>query len=203
MGFEWKSFIGTIAPTIATALGGPLAGAATAAIATSLGLSEDASEAAISKAMNNLTPEQIVQLKQADINFQTRMKELNIDLASLAVEDRKSARERETSTGDSHTPRLLAMGAVILFAISLLGTFALVFVPNLKVPETIMYLLGSVQSASALFLKSVYDYYMGDSSSSGIRDRMIYHSRPIEDITDRIVTTNTKSTSKPAAKRGA
>lgn len=203
MSFEWKSFIGTIAPTIATALGGPLAGAATAAIAASLGLSEDASEAAISKAMNNLTPEQIVQLKQADINFQTRMKELNIDLASLAVEDRKSARERETSTGDSHTPRLLAMGAVILFAISLIGTFALVFVPNLKVPETIMYLLGSVQSASALFLKSVYDYYMGDSSSSGIRDRMIYHSRPIEDITDRVVTTNTKSTSKPVAKCGA
>ena len=33
---------------------------------------------------------------------------------------------------------------IISLAISLIGTFALVFIPNLKVPETIMYLLGSV-----------------------------------------------------------
>lgn len=180
MSFDWKSVVGTVAPTLATALGGPLAGAAVSAIATALGLPTNATDKDVENAIQKLTPEQIVKLKQANLEFQAKMKELDIDLVRLSVEDRKSAREREVNSGDSATPRLLAIGAIAMFALTLVGTFILAFIPELKISESVTYLLGAVQSAATLYVKSIYDYYLGNNSESGLRDQMIYHSTPIK-----------------------
>ena len=57
MTFDWKKTIGAIAPTIGTALGGPLGGLAGAALASVLGVENDPEQ--IGAAVANATPEQL------------------------------------------------------------------------------------------------------------------------------------------------
>ena len=83
------SWLEQVAPTIATALGGPLAGLAVTAISKAIGVSEDDVE----KTMNagKMSADQIVQLKLAEIEFQKQAQELGLNFEKLAVDDRKSS----------------------------------------------------------------------------------------------------------------
>lgn len=112
---DWKNIIGTVAPAIATALGGPLAGLGVTAVGKALGLGDGASEEEVAAAVGKASPEQLVNLKKANLEFQARLKELDVDLERIAMTDRASARKREASTGDSWTPRLLAVLVIGLF----------------------------------------------------------------------------------------
>ncbi|MFO0253092.1 MAG: 3TM-type holin [Betaproteobacteria bacterium] len=82
--FDWKSLVATVAPTLATALGGPLAGMATKAIATAVLGRDEATEAELAQALAGATPDQLLALKKADADFAVRMKELDLDLEKLA-----------------------------------------------------------------------------------------------------------------------
>lgn len=120
---------------LATALGGPLAGAAVATIGNALGLGEGATEEQITKALATASPETLLALKKAEMDFQARMLELGFEneaaLAKINADDRDSARKREAATGD-WTPRILAymlvggsigIGVALLFGnITLLDT---------------------------------------------------------------------------------
>lgn len=178
MAFDWKAIVGTVAPALATALGGPLAGTAVAAIGKAIGLGDGASEEQVALAMQQMTPEQIADLKKANLAFEQRMAELQVDVKRLDMEDRKSARERESTTGDTFTPRLLTFGAIGIFCLTLIGTFVLALWPGLNITTEVAYMLGGVQSASAVLAQNCYNYYFGNNSESGIRDQMIYNSRP-------------------------
>jgi len=83
----------TLAPMIGTALGGPLGGAAAAFIADKLGLEAKTVEA-VSEVLNSgkMTPEQVAQIKLAEIEFQKFLKQNAIDLEKVHAEDRGSAR---------------------------------------------------------------------------------------------------------------
>lgn len=93
--FDWKSLVKTVAPALATALGGPLAGVATQAIAKAvLGEgNENADEAVVAEAIRTASPETLLKLKEAEFEFKKRMAELGVDLEKLAVQDRSSARQ--------------------------------------------------------------------------------------------------------------
>ena len=90
--------VGAVAPTIATAIGGPLGGMAMKVVAEVLGLPADSSEKDVSRAMAAATPDQLLALKQADQDFAVRMRELDIDLEKIAASDRDSARRRAALT---------------------------------------------------------------------------------------------------------
>ncbi len=141
--FDWKALVRTVAPTLGTALGGPLAGSAVAAIATAL-LGKPGTEEEIATALAAATPEQILAIKKADQDYAIRMKEADIHFEELSVDDRKSA--RQLATNDLWTPRIgflfitlgffaelgwitthgIALdttgGAVVLSLVSILGT---------------------------------------------------------------------------------
>jgi hypothetical protein len=85
-----KSLIGAVAPTIGTALGGPMGGMAANMIAEVLGVPN--TPKAINTALTNATPEQMLQLKQAEQAFEVQMKELEVDVFSLEVQDKQDAR---------------------------------------------------------------------------------------------------------------
>ncbi len=184
MSFDWKSILGTIAPTIASAIGGPLAGSAVAAIGKALGF-ENASEKDIEKQMKNLTPEMIVAIRQADQDFAVRMKELNIDLAAINMQDRASARDREVATGDSNTPRWLSVGALVVFALLIIATFTLVWFFTVRsstatLPSELWMLLSSLIGLSGSLVAQGFSYYLGSNSDSSVRDAMIYNNTPSE-----------------------
>ena len=153
------NLVRTVAPSIATAVGGPLAGMATRAISEALLGKPDGTEDELLEAAKNATPEQLLALKQAEQNFVIKMRELDVDLERIANQDRNSAREREVKTGD-HTPKLLA--AAVTF-----GFFGVLFwmIAN-GLPanggEAMLVMLGTLGTAWG----AIVSYYFGSSAGS-------------------------------------
>ena len=116
---DWKNLLGSIAPTIATALGGPLAGTATKFLANHFLGDEDAPMEDIQAAVMGASPEQLAALKKIDADFKVEMERIGVDIFALEVEDRKSARDMAAKT--SLVPQM------ILSCIYISGYFALIY----------------------------------------------------------------------------
>lgn len=160
MGFDWKGLVKTVAPAIGTALGGPLGGMASKAVAGALLGDENATEEDIAAAVAGASPDQLLALKKADQDFQARMKELDIDVEKIHQQDRDSAREREVKTGDSATPRLLAIGVTLGF-FGILGAMLYGILPE-KGSEPLLIMLGALGTS----FTGVIQYYFGSSAGS-------------------------------------
>jgi hypothetical protein len=125
-----KATLGTVAPMLASAVGGPLAGAATGAVIKAMGLAPDTAPEAVAQAVVGATPEQLLALKKADSEFAQAMKALDVDAAKLAYADTADARQREVEVRD-HTPSMLAYGLTGGF-FCLLGTMTFHPLPDRK-----------------------------------------------------------------------
>jgi hypothetical protein len=152
-----------IAPTIATALGGPLAGMAVSAIAKAVGVDEDKVQDLISS--NKMTPEQIAQVKIAEIELKKQENELGLNFEALAVDDRKSAREMQAATR-SLVPPMLA-GAVTIGFFGILGMM-LFGTMDANNPAILM-MLGSLGTAWT----GIIAYYFGSSAGSQAKTEML------------------------------
>jgi hypothetical protein len=151
---EWLK---QIAPTIATAMGGPLAGMAVSAISKAIGVEPDQVQDIISN--NKLTAEQIAQVKIAEIELQKQEQELGLNFEKLAVENTKDARDMQKQTR-SIVPALLTGITVLGFFTLLIGAAANVF--TLAGSDVLMLLLGVLARETA----SVYNFWLGSSSGS-------------------------------------
>lgn len=168
MAFDWRALVGTVAPTIATAIGGPLAGMAVKALSSAVLGTPEGSEEDIAKALQGASPETLLALKKADQEFAVRLKELDIDLEKLHAGDRASARDREIKTGDNWTPRILA-GAVTA------GFFGVLFhlMANGIVDDAggnaLLIMLGSLGTAWT----GIVAYYFGSSAGSAAKTNIM------------------------------
>ena len=161
---NWKEIVGTIAPTLATALGGPLAGMATKAIAGSLLGDDSATEDDIAAAIAGATPDELRALKEMDNQFKLDMESLGVDLEKIHAGDRDSARRREIETSDN-APKILA-GVIVTGFFVVLGVIAFVELPT-NAQQPINILLGSL---TALLIQ-VGNYYFGSSAGSKEKTR--------------------------------
>lgn len=86
----------SLAPLLGTALGGPLGGAAASFIADKLGIEGKTIEA-VTEVLSSgkLTPDQLAQVKLAEIDFKKFLETNKIDLFKLEVEDRSNARNMQ------------------------------------------------------------------------------------------------------------
>lgn len=154
------NLVRTVAPSIASAVSGPLAGMATKAISEALLGRPDASEAELVQAAAKATPEQLLALKKAEQEFEVQMRELDIDLERIANADRDSARNREIKTKDL-TPKILA-GFITA------GYFGVLFymlrngLPQHGGSEAMLVMLGTLGTAWG----GVVAYYFGSSAGS-------------------------------------
>ena len=145
-----------IAPTIATALGGPLAGMAVSAISKAVGVDEDKVQDLISS--NKLNADQVAQLKMAEIELAKQAQELGLNFEKLAVEDRKSAREMQATTR-SMMPTILACAVTLgFFSIVVMMFFNQIDSNN----PAILMMLGSLGTAWT----GIIAYYFGSSAGS-------------------------------------
>jgi hypothetical protein len=102
----------TIAPTVATALGGPLAGMAVSAVAKALNIAPEEVQDVISS--GKLTAEQVASIQLAELELKKQAQLMNLDFEQLAVTDRKSARDMQIAT-QSYLVPLLAVIIVTSF----------------------------------------------------------------------------------------
>ena len=93
--FDWKGLVGTVAPTLATALGGPMAGMATKAVASALGLNPDSAtlERDVEGRLGRADHQDLVSLKQANTDFEIRMAELGVEEQELHQKGMANARD--------------------------------------------------------------------------------------------------------------
>lgn len=173
---SWLQSIASIAPGIATALGGPLAGLAVDSVESVFGL-KDASPDDLKKQLQNaqLTGDQIVALKQAEIAFQEKLKQNDIDLAQLSAKDADSARNREIQVKD-RTPAILAYTLIGGFiGISAAQLIAIMGYPDLvsKIDGQGWLLIGNVSGYLANEAKQAASYYFGDTLGSKAQGQAI------------------------------
>ena len=165
--------IGSVAPTIATALGGPVAGMAVKAISGALFGHDSATEEEIRTVLANPTGDQLAALKKIDTDFAVQMKALDIDLERIAAGDRASARDMQKETKD-WIPRALAVSVTIGFFAILI--YMLVYGLPTTGNEALLLLLGALQTAWG----GIIAFYFGSSSGSQKKDQMIYNSKPLD-----------------------
>ena len=161
------SWLEQVAPTIATALGGPLAGLAVSAISKVLGVDEKDVQNTIDS--GKMTSDQIAQIKIAEIEFQKQTQELGLNFEKLATDDRKSARDMQSTT-KSWIPGTLAIGITIGF----FGILYSLMMGYATKSDELMIMLGSLGTAWT----GVIGFYFGSSSGSQEKDHMLYNSTP-------------------------
>jgi hypothetical protein len=168
---EWKDLAGTIgkvAPLLGTLLGGPAGAAVGAMVASALGTGGTPEE--VSAAITQ-DPAALVKLREIEASKAVRLEELAADQAkhelATAAADRASAREREAKTGDTLTPRSLAL----LVTLGFFG--ALAYLLAAGKPQTggdaLLVMLGALGGAWG----SVIAYYFGSSAGSAAKTEML------------------------------
>jgi hypothetical protein len=171
MSFDWKSVVGTVAPGIATALGGPLAGMAVTTLAKALGV--ESTEDAVSNVIASNDPSILLKIKEADLEFKKAMKSAEVDLEKIHVADRDSARNLAIKT--TLLPQVILSSifitafSVILFKVFSGGTV----LETMMQPA--MYLLGML-SAGVL---QIMNFFFGSSAGSKEKTVALANSKPV------------------------
>lgn len=161
-----KRAIAKTAPTLAHALGGPLAGAAVAQISKAIFGSPDADEEALSEAFVNASPEHWLALKKAEQEFALALREATVEEQRINADDRANARAREVQLKD-RAPSLL--GALII-----LGFFiVLAAMVTRRLPDGAETELSIMLGALATMTAAVVNYFFGSSSGSKEKTRLL------------------------------
>jgi hypothetical protein len=163
------SWLEQVAPTIATALGGPLAGLAVTAISKVIGVDEKEVQGVIDS--GKMSAEQIAQLKLAEIDFQKQAQELGLNFEKLATDDRASARSMQIAT-NSFVPPMLSI--LVVTAWGIIQYFLLTHVIATEMREIIIRVLGTLDGALMLILS----FYFGSSAGNSRKDEMLFNSVP-------------------------
>ena len=150
-----KNLIGAVAPTIGTALGGPMGNMAANMVAEALGCEPTPKK--IEQAVQEATPEQLAELKKIDTDFEIKMKELDVDLYALETKDIQDARGKFSRDWTTRIMGIATLG----------GFMGYIFLVTLQPPEQnsealinlVLGYLGGLASA-------VISFYFGASNSN-------------------------------------
>jgi hypothetical protein len=140
-----------IAPTLATAVAGPLGGAAVSALAAKFGVSDSV--------------ESVAKAIAGDPEATQKLQELELEYAKINAADRADARARETALATSATAPWYSKVVTPLLAVGVFAFWGLVqwflvthIVPN-EMREIVIRLLGQLDAAFMMVLT----YYFGAS----------------------------------------
>ncbi len=161
---SWKETLGAIAPTIATALCGPLAGTAVKFLSNKLTGKDDSSIEEIEQAVLGATPEQLANLKNIDYEFKKDMEKLGIDVFKIEADDKKNARAEHKQ---SSMPAVLSLSLSLTIAAIVYMLFYIE--PPEGAREVLFMLLGVVVKEWGGSMQ----YWFGTTRSSSEKTRLL------------------------------
>ena len=166
---DWKQLLKTVAPVLGTALGGPLGGAAASFIAGKLGLESKTIEA-VTDVLNagKLSPDQVVAMRQAEIDFKKWDGDNDIKLEQISAGDRDSARKASVAGG---TQLMLFWLSLMLLGVCLGSEVWILFngYPE-ALPEMVVgRVLGLLDAVTIMVLT----YWYGTTNSSSQKTQML------------------------------
>ena len=150
-----KGVIGSLAPTLGAALGGPVGGAAANMIAEVLGCDPEPQK--IEKAMQNATPEQLAEIKKAELDFEAKMKAMDVDIFALEAADTQDARKHFAK---DWTAKLIALVMVGFFCSYI--AMITIMPPEQNSMELINLVLGYMGG----LVSAVISFYFGASQKN-------------------------------------
>ncbi len=167
-----SDWIKTLAPLVGTALGGPLGAAAATFVADKLGLEEKTVEA-VGRALNDgkLTPEQIVSVKQAEVDFQKFLESNKIEIEKIAAADRDSARDLLKVTR-SRMPATLTLIVTFGYFAVLIGMMLKLF--EASDSQVMLIMLGQLGTAWGVCIS----FWLGTTSGSKDKTELLARSVP-------------------------
>jgi hypothetical protein len=160
-----NDFLKTLAPTLASALLGPLGGVAVASIGKIFGI-DSATTESISKVFETgkLTPEQISAIKALELKYQAEEAERGFRYVELEYKNTADARDMQKQT-KSYFPATLSLGITMGF-FSILVTM---LVWEYKPTEPLLIMLGALGAAFG----AVVNFWLGSSDGSRRKDQML------------------------------
>lgn len=171
-----KSFLSGVAPTVASALLGPLGGVAVAGLTKILGI-DGGTVADVSKAIadGKITPEQMAEIRKLEMQFQADEKERGFKYAELAFKDRDSA--RQANVGGGIQGRLFVLS--LLLIATTLGAEAWVLFKGYPtgIPDVVIGRILGLFDAVAMMVLS---YYYGTSAGSAQKNELLALSAPVK-----------------------
>lgn len=160
MSKHWKDILGKIAPSLGAATGTPLGIIAGNMIGKALLGEGEHSDDDIEKALKNATAEDLLNLKNLDKEFQTTLKELDIDLKKAQLLDVQDARKLANVT---FCPQIMLS---IIFIGGYFGIMASLMSDSLKIPEDHVQLITVLLSVLTAGVVSIMQYWFGSSSDN-------------------------------------
>ena len=158
------------APTVAGALGGPLAGAAAEALRRAVFGDEPQGDDALEAVILSGDPAALAAVRRAEIDFRRAVLDAQTRGEEIAARDRDSARAREIAVRD-RTPALLGASVIAGF-FGVLGVMLVRELPAHAAP-TFSIMLGALATMTA----AVVNYYFGSSAGSREKTGMIASRR--------------------------
>jgi hypothetical protein len=170
---DWKKVIGTLAPTVASALGGPLAGVAVTALGELLGINEPTQDK-IKAAIENgtLTGEQITAIRTLEMTLKAEEAERGFRYADLEVKDREGARGRDAEIVKAGRHNYRADAMLFLAVIVTCGLVYMIW----KEPNINEYMKGIITLVLGRFLgylDNIYNFEFGTTRINRTKDETI------------------------------
>ena len=165
------SILSTVAPTVASALGGPLAGVAISAIGKVLGIDQATTESVTQAvADGKLTPDHIAELRKLELQYQNDEKERGFKYSELEFKDRDSARQMQIAT-QSPVPAILTY----LITGGFFGVLGwMLFDDTIVNSQPILIMLGSLGTAWTACIS----YWFGTTRGSENKNVLLAQSVP-------------------------
>jgi len=166
-----NDFLMNLAPTIASALLGPLGGIAVAGLGKIFGI-DGATQKDITKAIadGKITPDQLAEIRKLEMEFKQHEQDLGFKYSELEFKDTDSARQMQISV-KSNVPPLLAT-VVTLGFFGILGL--MIFDKSLVPSEPLLVMLGSLGTAWTMII----GFYFGSSHGSQAKDQLLAQATP-------------------------
>lgn len=163
---NWLDSIKQLAPTVASALCGPLGGAAISALGSIFGVNEPTQEK-ISRlfADSQVTADHLAEIRKLEMQYQNEEKERGFRYAELMFKDTENARDMQIQTKSNIPPVLAILVTVGFFGI--LGF--LILNSQYKPTEPLLVMLGSLGTAWTMII----GFYFGSSQGSQNKDSLL------------------------------
>lgn len=162
MNMDWKSVVKTVAPTIGSALLGPMGGNAVKFLADKFLGDSNATEEQIANVIINITPEQRIKLQELDLQFA----QLNLEESKLEYNDLSNARQREIELARTgkHDPMLYFLTVTI--TVGFFGVLAVPLLDDHPISQETKDILFIMVGALISDMKNVINYFFGKTKDS-------------------------------------
>ncbi len=158
LGKALKQVIGSVAPTLGAAVGGPFAGVAMKFLADKF-TGGDTGE--VEDFLLAANPETLKELKLAEKEFQSHMRELDIREEELHAGDRDSARKLAIARGME--PQVVLS---VVFVVGYFGLLGMLISGVWQIPEDQAGLFGPLLGVMTAGVIKILDFWFGSSAGS-------------------------------------